>query len=1242
MSGADSAVLLHPEDLIDDSELESAAGDRLAHERFSAQLAAVVKAVPARSNIALYGAWGSGKSSIANMLRTELTAHRSGIAWCGGGRKVKFARFDAFKYAETPLRRNFISAIATELGNYDSRFHAGMYSATTITTINPSTTQWRRVILVFLGLLAAVAAVAIAAVAVLAWLRHGPFWGNFRSMVGTVAMAGLVPATLVSGLVSLAAKPLQVEQKNDKPDSGEQFEALFKALIDGSGADRVVVFVDELDRCSASTVATTLDTIRTFFQAPKCVFVVAADRRMLEEALTRAEPAQPTPADLVNPYYSTGSAYLDKIFQYQLSLPPLLPQRVTQFALDVVEGHGGVWSEINAAYVVSVLVPTHVRSPRRVKHLLNTFALTYRSGQDRHRQGLLIEDPRDNAGALAKLVCLCVEFPLFARDLEIDARLPEYVLALHAKPSASQPGSVSDAAWALARRYSLEQAPPATLLTSIASEGSESGDSGEAEGDEVVTVAEVHNKQLIDYLTRTRAIKGPSRDLVFLHSSGTAFGLDGELSTAIEEAAENGSVDSIGTRIAALTATEQRAALKLLVAQINTGIGVGVANAAHTLLTLVAKYPSLPLDEVADAAAAAVNHAFATSEGLLDSDTVGPAWSLATQGTESESKALRANILATVRADSSNYDAEFVLTDPMPAIDTDADAVGEIIAAYVVSPTGPDDVRLLANLPDPTLSRVIGVSGVRITRLLGADLSAWSRESTATSAEPAASGHDDYDPRRIVTAMAELARDRAHASASLSEAIVSVLLGCNHQSAFDAVSGVLPAMQPSTDPALVGTLLTAAHGYRVGTRRCWLDTIAPAAITAQHAGELNKNLLQLWSDTISEEPSEAIDAVANVLEPLLAAAGSRQDFDITDQITADLASVATDPADAAQRLLLLERTGPFAALGVLNLALLAREVATSLTEAATRNWVVGPHDLFVRRLRGVGSKLFETLAASSDDSDLARNLVTQLQACSWLAEPQRSTAALGLVAVAGFSRIAAECVPTAGQIADLLSAHRDEAVDASALWVQVRNPSRTELQIVLRHVLDHNLLTEQLATAIGEVRGQWSRNEQFSFLIDHLGAHDRGLPGPHVLTATGLAQLSDDLVAELLIARYRACTTNQQRKWVIEVWAAARITDSQVLRRLIEEIILPLLESDTHRHFNKGQVDIALDALPIVGTPLPSGVKNKLGAALGKATADDERLSKKWHSVAEVLGYKVSRSGGLLRRRTDVEYGGES
>jgi len=87
-------------DLIDDRAIENASSDHFGLAGFAAQAASTIHAIRTPANIAIYAPWGSGKTSLANLLRNELNSKISG-----------FVYFDAFKYAEAPLRREFITRV---------------------------------------------------------------------------------------------------------------------------------------------------------------------------------------------------------------------------------------------------------------------------------------------------------------------------------------------------------------------------------------------------------------------------------------------------------------------------------------------------------------------------------------------------------------------------------------------------------------------------------------------------------------------------------------------------------------------------------------------------------------------------------------------------------------------------------------------------------------------------------------------------------------------------------------------------------------------------------------------------------------------------------------------------------------------------------------------------------------------------------------------------------------------------
>jgi len=93
----------------------------------------------------------------------------------------------------------------------------------------------------------------------------------------------------------------------------EEFAELMEQLSD---IDRVVVLVDDLDRCLPDTVVATLEAVKLFLSVPKTAFVIAADRRLVTLAISaRYEPSGQ--AALM------GQQYLEKIVQIPVRVPAL-------------------------------------------------------------------------------------------------------------------------------------------------------------------------------------------------------------------------------------------------------------------------------------------------------------------------------------------------------------------------------------------------------------------------------------------------------------------------------------------------------------------------------------------------------------------------------------------------------------------------------------------------------------------------------------------------------------------------------------------------------------------------------------------------------------------------------------------------------------------------------------------------------------------------------------------------------
>src|SRR5690606_10650390 len=150
--------------------------------------------------------------------------------------------------------------------------------------------------------------------------------------------------------------------------------------------------------------------LRTFLFVPGTVFFVAADQFVLEKALS-IELSREFPLEREIAPYSVGHSHLDKTFQYQVSIPPLPEERVTRFAADLVMGMDGIWKSegFDIERLMSVLIPSHVRNPRRVKTLINNFVMLYRLARQHYAEGRLKRSPRKIYLEIAKLAALRTE-----------------------------------------------------------------------------------------------------------------------------------------------------------------------------------------------------------------------------------------------------------------------------------------------------------------------------------------------------------------------------------------------------------------------------------------------------------------------------------------------------------------------------------------------------------------------------------------------------------------------------------------------------------------------------------------------------------------------------------------------------------------------------------------------------------------------------------------------------------------
>ncbi|MFZ1642252.1 MAG: P-loop NTPase fold protein [Candidatus Contendobacter sp.] len=138
-----------------------------------------------------------------------------------------------------------------------------------------------------------------------------------------------------------------------------------KCLLPDEAA-RVVVFIDDLDRCNPKAAFRLLEGLKIYLSIPNCVFVLGMNERILVDAI-REEVSAPKETS-VDELRLRASHYLEKICTdiHRLPLPPAPAQLLTAW----LGGMGQQQALVAAIEKIRCLPP----NPRRLKALANQWA----------------------------------------------------------------------------------------------------------------------------------------------------------------------------------------------------------------------------------------------------------------------------------------------------------------------------------------------------------------------------------------------------------------------------------------------------------------------------------------------------------------------------------------------------------------------------------------------------------------------------------------------------------------------------------------------------------------------------------------------------------------------------------------------------------------------------------------------------------------------------------------------------
>ena len=313
--------------------------DALDFQRYSQNLANIIKATKPKFAVGIFGKWGTGKTTLMRMIKAELDKDPD---------RILTVWFDAWRYerekhlAVIPFLRQIRIALENDLAK------------------NRKTSRWDM-------------------------LRSG-LDRTFTAFLESTQLSVSVPGSPVSPTINLETVVNSLQSKGSTYVDNERIQFhehatdhLKQALKilnnpeSGSGiakpGTRIVVFVDDLDRCTPQNALEVLESIKAFFDIDGIVYVVGMDSDSINHIIKQKY------GELQE---IKGIDYLEKIVQLPFQIPVWKPQDITGSIEKIISwglGDSELAKEFKEDSKKLLIVNAIEPNPRQVKRFINNIIL---------------------------------------------------------------------------------------------------------------------------------------------------------------------------------------------------------------------------------------------------------------------------------------------------------------------------------------------------------------------------------------------------------------------------------------------------------------------------------------------------------------------------------------------------------------------------------------------------------------------------------------------------------------------------------------------------------------------------------------------------------------------------------------------------------------------------------------------------------------------------------------------------
>lgn len=307
-----------------DTPTKKLSRDKFGLDSYITGLSSFILECDTPMTIAIQGEWGSGKTSMMNMVRESLGS-RTVSVW------FNTWQFSQFNMGDR-LPIFFMSSLIESFGVQNDKSEG----------LNENLVAFKSI----LGKIAVIA---------------------------TGAFAGDKAAEVVEK--TTARKPDGIENNMAKEISNikVQFQKCVDMSLKAQDKDRIVIFMDDLDRLQPSKAVELLEVLKLFLDCEKCVFVLAIDYQVVLQGVSQKYGTAIGEAK--------GRSFFDKIIQVPFKMP-VAQYNVSEFVINMLKNIGIDCKDNDEEMYTGLIKSSIDCNPRSMKRLFNAFLLLTKVAQD--------------------------------------------------------------------------------------------------------------------------------------------------------------------------------------------------------------------------------------------------------------------------------------------------------------------------------------------------------------------------------------------------------------------------------------------------------------------------------------------------------------------------------------------------------------------------------------------------------------------------------------------------------------------------------------------------------------------------------------------------------------------------------------------------------------------------------------------------------------------------------------------